>query len=120
VSGQGSSTALLFSAAQYRHRYMHNFTTTGSCLSRRRQLDTSSHLLTRLLLLLATPACRYEAMIFSLACEGQHADDAYQVESMLAIQLDVGIAVGSALSLAWSAGPWAVIRDGGGSDAAHG
>jgi hypothetical protein len=49
-------------------------------------------------------------MIFSLACEGQHADDAYQVESMLAIQLDVGIAAGSALSLAWSAGPWALIR----------
>jgi hypothetical protein len=41
-------------------------------------------------------------MIFSLACEGRHADDAYQVESMLAIQLDAGIAAGSALSLAWS------------------
>jgi hypothetical protein len=49
--------------------------------------------------------CRYEAMIFSLACEGRHADDAYQVESMLAIQLDAGIAAGSALSLACSAGP---------------
>ena len=53
---------------------------------------------------------RYEAMIFSLAFDGQHADDAYQVESMLAIQLDVGSALGSALSLARSAGPWAVIR----------
>lgn len=46
-------------------------------------------------------------MIFSLACEGQHPVDAYQVESMLAIQLDVGIALGSVLSLSWAAGPWA-------------
>eukprot|EP00775_Hariotina_reticulata_P012603 gene12603-12734_t len=50
----------------------------------------------------------YEAMIFSLACDGHHPQDAYQVESLLAIQLDVGIALGSVLSLAWAAGPWAV------------
>jgi hypothetical protein len=33
---------------------------------------------------------RYEAMIFSLACEGLHPDDAYQVESLLAFMIQVG------------------------------
>jgi hypothetical protein len=34
--------------------------------------------------------CRYEAMIFSLACEGLHPEDAYQVESLLAFMIQVG------------------------------
>jgi hypothetical protein len=57
-------------------------------------------------------------MIFSLACDGHHPQDAYQVESLLAIQLDVGIALGSVLSLAWAAGPWAEGVEGAGG--AHG
>lgn len=46
-------------------------------------------------------------MIFSLACEGQHPADAYQIESLLALLLYAGICIGSAVSLAWAAGPWA-------------
>eukprot|EP00775_Hariotina_reticulata_P005029 gene5029-5271_t len=52
-------------------------------------------------------SCWYVTMIFSLACEGQHHEDAYQVESLLAIQLEVGAVMGSAMSLMWSLGPWA-------------
>ncbi|KAF8062027.1 glucuronosyltransferase [Scenedesmus sp. PABB004] len=62
----------------------------------------------------------YEAMIFSLACDGHNPDDAFIVESLLAIQLDVGIALGSALSLAWSAGPWTAGAGGGGGAVEHG
>lgn len=49
---------------------------------------------------------RYDTIVFALACEGHHPEDAYQVESLLAMQVDVGIAFGSVVSLAWSAGPW--------------
>jgi hypothetical protein len=50
---------------------------------------------------------RYVTMMFSLACEGHHHEDAYQVESMMAIQLQLGAAIGAAVSLMWSFGPWA-------------
>ncbi len=50
---------------------------------------------------------RYESTIYALACKGDHPDDAYQVESMVAMQMHVGIALGSVLSLTWAAGPWA-------------
>ncbi|KAF8057260.1 DPB2 [Scenedesmus sp. PABB004] len=49
----------------------------------------------------------YEVTIFGMACEGLHPNDAYMVESVLAMQLQVGSALGGALSLAWRAGPWA-------------
>lgn len=49
-----------------------------------------------------------EAMIFCLGCEGHHPDDAFQIESMLAIILNVGVALGLALSFAWRHGPWSL------------
>lgn len=52
---------------------------------------------------------RYEASLFALACEGHHPEDAYQVESVLAMQIDVGLTLGSIISLAWGVGPWAKV-----------
>ncbi|WIA17065.1 hypothetical protein OEZ85_013966 [Tetradesmus obliquus] len=49
----------------------------------------------------------YEAMIFSLACEGLHPDSAYQVESLLAFMVQVGSLSGALLSLLLGLGPWA-------------
>ena len=51
--------------------------------------------------------CRYEAMIFSMACKGLHHEDAFQVESLLALCLQMGFSLGFVMSFLMELGPWA-------------
>lgn len=56
-------------------------------------------------------SCRYVTAIFDAACyDNRHADDAFLVESLLAILGQAGIAVGAIFSLIWAVGPWAAGR----------
>ena len=48
-----------------------------------------------------------EAPLFALACDGEHPDDAFMIESALALTLEVAMLAGISVAFAWVHGPLA-------------